>query len=86
MKMLMCHDGSGQTEKALRFAAVIAKACHADVTLLGINESQDADARALLKHLQDVREKQEHQGLKTQVLSKSGSVVEEIVGHGETRG
>jgi nucleotide-binding universal stress UspA family protein len=86
MKMLMCHDGSAQTEKALRFAAVIAKACRADVTLLGVNESAGADAPALLKHLQDVRAQQEREGLSTQILAKSGSPVEQILDHGETRG
>jgi nucleotide-binding universal stress UspA family protein len=85
MKMLMCHDGSAQTEKALRFAATIAKACHADVTLLGVSEAPGADAQALLQHLQGLRSRQEHDGLSTQILTKSGSPVEEILGHGEAK-
>jgi len=86
MKMLMCHDGTDQTEKALRFAAVIAKACHADVTLLGISESEGAEADALLKHLHELSDKQKSQGVKTQVLAKSGSPVQEILGHGDESG
>lgn len=86
MKMLMCHDGSAQTEKALRFAAVIAKGCQADVTLLGISESEGADSEALLKHLHELSNQQKNQGLKTQVLTKSGSPVAEILDHGETTG
>lgn len=86
MKMLMCHDGSSRTDEALRFAAVIAKACKADVTLLGIAPVEGADAEALLKHLEKTRDQQQKQGLSTQLLAKTGSPVEEILGHEEKGG
>jgi nucleotide-binding universal stress UspA family protein len=86
MKMLMCHDGSSRTEEALRFAAVIAKACKADVTLLGVASSEGADTQALLGHLEKTRDQQQREGLQTQLLAKTGSPVQEILGHEEQAG
>src|SRR5437867_1188711 len=83
MKILMCHDGSEQTDKALRFGAVIARACAAEVTLLGIAESGGSDAAVLLAHLQRTRELLEGEGIRTELVSKSGAPVPEIVGHGD---
>ena len=83
MNILICHDGSGQTDKALRFGTVIAKACAAEVTLLGIAESGGADAAVLLAHLQRTRESLEGEGVRTELVSKSGAPVPEILGHEE---
>jgi len=83
MKILMCHDGTEQTDKALRFAGIIAQAAQADVTLLGITETGGAQPEVLLARLQKAREALEQSGLRVEVVSKAGVVVTEIVGHGE---
>jgi len=85
MKMLMCHDGSSRTDEALQFASIIAKACKADVTLLGVAPAE-GDAEALLKHLEKKRDQQQKEGVATQMLAKTGSPVEEILGHEEQGG
>ncbi len=36
MKMLFCSDGSNQAENAVRFGALIAAACQAETSILGI--------------------------------------------------
>lgn len=83
MKILMCHDGTEQTDKALRFGGVIAKAAGASVTLLGITEDGGTRPEVLLARLQKTREALEKEGLRVELVSKSGAAVPEIVGHGE---
>jgi nucleotide-binding universal stress UspA family protein len=85
MKILMCHDGSTEMDKAIRFAAVIAKACDADVTLLGIVES-GSDDLAMQTHLQQTRAFLENEHIPTELVSRSGPPVMEIIEYTETGG
>jgi hypothetical protein len=38
MKILICSDGSSQAENAVGFGGLIAAACGAETTILGITE------------------------------------------------
>ncbi len=83
MKILMCHDGSKELDKAIRFAAVIAKACDAEVTLLGIVES-GSDEIAMQTRLQQTRALIEGEHVRTELVARSGPPVMEIMEHTET--
>lgn len=83
MKILMCHDGSNELDKAMRFAAAIAKACDADVTLLGIVEPGSDDI-AMKAHWQRARALLEDEHIRTELVSKPGPPVMEITEHTES--
>ena len=84
MKILMCHDGSNELDKAMRFASAIAKACDADVTLLGIVEP-GSDSIAMQAHLQRARALLEDEHIRAELVSKPGPPVMEIIEHTESR-
>ncbi|MDB6023069.1 MAG: UspA domain protein [Pedosphaera sp.] len=78
MKFLICSDGSGPAENATRLGALIAAACHAEVTLLGIVESPgktDAILDALRRGLQLLEEKK----VRAELVTITGEPIAEIV-------
>src|SRR5579871_252177 len=78
MKILFCSDGSSQAENAVRFGALIAAACQAETSILGIVEKageSDAVLQAL-RRAQDIL-KQYH--LSAELITKPGRPVPEIV-------
>ncbi|HEY6872215.1 MAG TPA: universal stress protein [Geobacteraceae bacterium] len=78
MKILFCSDGSEQAENAVRFGALIAAACEAETSILGIAEKASAEEplfQALLR-AQDIL-KEHH--LSAEVITKAGRPVREIV-------
>ena len=78
MKILICNDGSEQAERAMRLGAMIAAACQAEVTLLGIQESQGA-SQALLDSLTRGQSLLEDKKIHAELITKSGKPIEEIV-------
>lgn len=80
MKILFYSDGSSQAEKAVRFGALIAAACRAETSILGIAEkagSEDALLQAV-EHARDILK--EHQ-LEAEIVTRVGSPEREIVKH-----
>ncbi|HTS17448.1 MAG TPA: universal stress protein [Verrucomicrobiae bacterium] len=78
MKILFCSDGSSQAESAVRFGALIAAACQAETTILGIVErasEQDGVLQAL-RRAQDIL-KEHH--LNAELITKAGRPVAEIL-------
>src|ERR1700757_4831143 len=78
MKTLVCSDGSAPAENAVRLGALIAAACRAEVTLLGIVESPgktDAILDALRHGLQLFEEKKVH----AELITISGEPIAEII-------
>src|SRR5579883_1075499 len=78
MKFLVCSDGSAQAENAIRLGALIATACQAEVTLLGIIEDPggtDAILDALRRGLQLLEERKIHAELTT----ITGEPISEII-------
>jgi nucleotide-binding universal stress UspA family protein len=78
MKILICSDGSSQAESTIRFGGLIAAACHAETTLLGITEKpseEDAIFDSLKRGLQLLKEG----GIAAELVIKAGDPIEEIV-------
>lgn len=78
MKILFCSDGSRQAESAVRFGALIAAACKAEPSILGITEKagrEDALRQALVNSQNILKEIR----LDAELITKSGSLVREIV-------
>src|SRR5687768_16201134 len=78
MKILICSDGSEQANQAIQFGGLIASACEAETTLLGITEKSGDEDRvfdALKQGSQVVREV----GIESELILKAGDPVEEIV-------
>jgi nucleotide-binding universal stress UspA family protein len=78
MKILICNDGSEQAERAMRLGATIAAACQAEVTLLGIQESPGA-SQVLLDSLKRGQSLLEDKKIHAELITKSGTPIEEIV-------
>jgi len=78
MKILICSDGSEQAERAMRLGAAIAAGCHAEVTLLGIQESPGA-SQALLDSLKRGQSFLEDKKIHAELITKSGDPIEEII-------
>jgi nucleotide-binding universal stress UspA family protein len=78
MKILFCCDGSRQAEKAVRFGVQIAVACGAKSSILGIAEKV-ANEDALIKALQRVQDIFKGYYLETELVTRVGSPVREIV-------
>src|SRR5438876_7479993 len=79
MKVLICTDGSDQAENAIRFGGLIASACEAETTLLGITEDEgdkdeifDSLKRGQQQLLKDLK-------VKAEATSKVGEPIKEIV-------
>ncbi len=76
--MLICNDGAKPAEKATSLGAVIAAACGAEVTLLGIIENPgktDVIRDALRRGLQLLEDKQ----IRAELVTITGQPVEEII-------
>jgi len=78
MKFLLCSDSSPQAERAVRFGAIIAASCHAEVTLLGIIE-QAGNSGPLLESLKRVQALLADKKVQAELITKAGDPVEEIV-------
>ncbi len=80
MKILMCSDGSRQAENAVRFCALLASACNAEVTLFGIVEDASLEQdlyNSLRRSQQLLKEKQ----IAVELTTRSGEPVAEITQH-----
>jgi nucleotide-binding universal stress UspA family protein len=78
MNILVCSDGSSPAENAIRLGALMASACNADITLLGIIEnpgSADAILDALRRGLQLLEEKR----IRAELVTITGEPIEEII-------
>ena len=78
MKILFCSDGSSQAENAVRFGALIAAACQAETSILGIVEKvgkEDAVLRALRRAQEILKEYH----LNAELITKAGRPVPEII-------
>jgi nucleotide-binding universal stress UspA family protein len=78
MKILVCSDGSERARRALAFAAIIAEATKAEITILGISELRKQQAK-LLEVLARERAVLHRPDLNLQIATKFGDPVEEIV-------
>ena len=76
--MLVCSDGSEQADRAIRFAALVAVACKAEVTLLGIVE-EPGPADLLLDSLKRGQTIFRDKGIEAELVTKVGNPIEEIV-------
>src|SRR5688572_15192306 len=78
MKILICSDGSTQSNKAIEFGGLIASACLAETTLLGITEKineEDSLFAALKQGAQALRQV----NVNAELIIKAGEPIEEIV-------
>src|SRR6266704_55896 len=78
MKMLFCSDGSIQAENASRFGSLIALACQAETTLLGIAEPE-ADRASFAEALARGQQLLVEKGARVESVSRAGEPVEQIV-------
>src|ERR1035438_3670212 len=78
MKILFCSDGSSQAENAVRFGALIAAACQAETSILGIVEKVGHEDNVLqaLRRAQGIL-KEYH--LNAELITKAGRPVAEII-------
>src|SRR5580704_15570909 len=78
MKILFCSDGSPQSENAVRFGALIAAACQAEASVLGIVEKAGQEDKVMqaLRRAQDIL-KEYH--LNAELITKAGRPVPEII-------
>jgi nucleotide-binding universal stress UspA family protein len=78
MKILFCSDGSTQAENAVRFGALIAAACQAETSILGIVEKSGQED-AVLRALRRAQEILKEHRLNAELITKPGRPVPEIV-------
>src|SRR6266705_749033 len=78
MKFLICSDGSEQADRAIRLGAAIAAGCQAEVTLFGIAESEGS-SKTILDSLQRGQSLLEDKKIHAELITKSGTPIEEIV-------
>ena len=78
MKILFCSDGSSQAENAVRFGALIAAACRAETSILGITE-KEGDEDPLLQSLRHAQDILKEQRLYAELITKAGRPLHEIV-------
>jgi nucleotide-binding universal stress UspA family protein len=78
MKILICHDGSEAAERALGLGATLATGCQAEVTLLGIIESQ-GETNTILDSLKRGLAVLTGKSVRTELITRSGQPIEEIV-------
>ncbi|HSE97505.1 MAG TPA: universal stress protein [Blastocatellia bacterium] len=82
MKILICSDGSEQAEAAIRFGGLIASACEAETTLLGITE-KSGEEDAVFDSLRMGQGVLKEQGISAELITKAGDPVGEIVKRAE---
>ncbi|MEW6129682.1 MAG: universal stress protein [Acidobacteriota bacterium] len=78
MKILICSDGSEQANNAIQFGGLIARACRAETTLLGITEKpseEDTVFEALREGLHNLKA----QEVNAELIIKAGEPIEEII-------
>src|SRR6266700_5083483 len=80
MKILFCSDGSSQAENAVRFGALIAAACQAETSILGIAEKA-GDEDPLIEALRRAQDILKEHHLNAELITKAGRPVREIVKH-----
>ncbi|HXG94606.1 MAG TPA: universal stress protein [Blastocatellia bacterium] len=78
MKILICSDGSSQAENAVRFGALIASACQAETTILGITE-KPAEEDVIFDSLRRSQQVLKDRGVTAELIIKAGEPIEEIV-------
>jgi nucleotide-binding universal stress UspA family protein len=78
MKILFCSDGSSQAENAVRFGALIAAACQAETSILGIIEKVGQED-AVLKTLRRAQDILKEYHLNAELITKAGRPVTEII-------
>lgn len=78
MKILFCTDGSSQAERAMRFGALIAAACQAEASILGVTEKA-GDEDAILQALQGTQDNFEEHHLDAKLIIKTGRPEREII-------
>jgi len=78
MKILICSDGSERSRRAVSFAAIIAAAAKAEVTIFGITQDQQEETRLKEILFEESREL-EACGVRARIAMKSGDPVTEIV-------
>src|SRR5580704_18928004 len=78
MKILFCSDGSTQSDNAVRFGALIAAACQAETSILGIVEKAGRED-AVLKALRRAQEILKEYHLNAELITKAGRPVPEII-------
>ncbi len=78
MKILICSDGSSQAENAARFAGIIAEACQAETTILGITEHPGQEDE-IFDSLRRSQQMLKQRGLSAELITKAGEPLPEIV-------
>jgi len=78
MKILFCSDGSSQAENSVRFGALIAAACQAEASILGIVEKA-GEEDAILQALRRAQEILKEYHLNAELITKAGRPVREII-------
>src|SRR5436853_7226572 len=78
MKILICTDGSDQAKNAIRFGGLIASACEAETTLLGITEDE-GDKDEIFDSLKRGQQLLKDLTVKAEATSKVGEPIKEIV-------
>jgi nucleotide-binding universal stress UspA family protein len=82
MKILICSDGSKQSEAAIGFGGLISAACRADATILGITEKPEEED-SIFDALKRGRETLRGLGVTAELITKAGNPIEEIVKRAE---
>ena len=82
MKILICSDGSEQADAAISFGGLIAKACQAETTILGIAEKPEEED-SVFDALKRGRDLLKERGVAAELITKSGNPIEEIVRRAE---
>jgi nucleotide-binding universal stress UspA family protein len=78
MKILFCSDGSPQSENAVRFGALIAAACQAEASILGIVEKAGQEDK-VMQALRQAQEILKEYHLNAELITKAGRPVPEII-------
>jgi nucleotide-binding universal stress UspA family protein len=78
MKVLICTDGSPQAENAMRFGGLIAAACRAETTILGITETAGGED-AIFDSLRLGQQLLKQIGVAAEAVAKAGEPFEEIL-------
>src|SRR5258707_5647853 len=78
MRILICNDGSEQAERAVRVGSAIAAGCQAEVTLLGIMETEGV-SEELIESLKRGQALLQQNGVRAELITKAGDPVQEIV-------
>ncbi len=78
MKILICSDGSAAADNATHLGALIAAACNAEVTVLGIIESP-GKSDAILDALRRTHQWFDERKIRAELVTISGQAIEEIV-------